>query len=441
MWRKSGMNEKRKKLGALLIEHGYVTSEQVKHALEVQQVKRERLGNILIELGYLDEQRFHEFLSAIEGVASIELARYGIEREIIALLPRELASRLEVVPIGSLKNHLTVAMVCPLDRVAIQELERATRMKVKAVLCSRSAVYRALDKYYRRREEGTEKLIEETRPAYGLEGLPAVAEIIKNIEDLPTLPDVVQAVSSLVNDPSSSAADLAKVISSDVALSARILKLANSPAYGFSRKVVDIKHAIALLGFKETQALAISISVLDYAGEERDFDLKSYWRHSFACATLAKLLAANLRSSEMESAFVAGLLHDVGKVVLASNVFAQRRKASTGGIKTSSLVADEERLGISHSEAGYLLVEHWLLPQALTNAIRYHHSPQQAPAGAHLPGVICLADILCKKPSSEGEPAADENVASVARLIGLSDNGLSQTLAIYRDIATDLSFF
>ncbi|RJP25947.1 MAG: HDOD domain-containing protein [Candidatus Abyssobacteria bacterium SURF_5] len=433
----------KKKIGALLIERGYVTSEQVRRALEVQKSRRDRLGNILIELGYLSEQKFHEFLGAIGGVASIELARYEISRDIIDLLPRDLALRHEVVPIGRMKSLLTVAMVCPLDEVAIAQLEEATDLKVKPVLCSRSAVYRALDRYYQRGKHLDEKPAEDTVDIETAPDLGWAARLVERVQELPTLPDILQTVSAIVNDPNSSASDLAKVISTDAALSAKILRLANSPAYGFSRKVVDIKHAIALLGFQQTQSLAVTVSIFDYMNKGGGFDFKSYWNHSFACATLAKLLAANLRSHEMESAFVAGLLHDIGKAALATEMF--REDHYTGPPRSFPLTSDneEEVMGITHAELGYLLSEFWLLPETLSHAIRYHHMPEQEPKRGKLPGLIFLANIFCKQEQASDQTAGDidQRIISIIDHLGLSQAALSQTMNIYKDIATDISLF
>jgi HD-like signal output (HDOD) protein len=437
------MNAPRKKIGELLVERGYVTPEQVSHALEVQKKDSRRLGNILIELGYLDERKFHEFLSAIGGVASIELARYDIGPEILRLLPQDIALKYEAVPIGRIKNLLTIAMVYPLDHMAIEEIERVTDLRVKAVLCSRSAVYKALETHYRKTKKTEGEPPADTRAPNGHGNLEMAAQLVKRVEDLPTLPDILQAVSAIVNDPKSSASDLAKVISTDAVLSSRILRLANSPAYGLSRRVLDVKHAIALLGFKETQLLAISVSVFDYIFREASFDLKAHWNHSFACATLAKFLAAHVTSKEMESAFVAGLLHDIGKVALSTSVFAHyQRKGPTENSSASALQAEEETYGITHPEIGFLLSEHWLLPPALTHAIRYHHMPGGEPSRGSLASLIFLANIFCKLERSDAEQmCSDQQIVEAMSFLKLTEARLSQTLAMYQDIAADISVF
>ncbi len=141
-------SSEKKKIGELLVENGYVTAPQVQEALSLQKTRRERICSILIDLGYLNEKDFLEFLGTIPGSASIELSACEIEQAIIDLVSAELARRLELVPIGKLGNSLTMAMVCPIDEAGREELENASGLRVRPVLCSRGAVFTALDRYY-----------------------------------------------------------------------------------------------------------------------------------------------------------------------------------------------------------------------------------------------------------------------------------------------------
>lgn len=436
-----------RKIGQLLAEEGYVTTEQVQQAFDIQKTKRERIWNILMDLGYLTETSFLEFLSAIPGIPSIEIMRLEIEKEILELIPGDLAIQLEAVPIGKLGSHLTVAMVCPLDEAGQEELERVTGLKVRPVLCSCSAVHTTLNRYYRKPEE-IEVVGEIENGDSTLEGplkLKRIAKLVEEIEELPTLPEILSVISSIVNDPDSSAEQLARVIATDGALSAKILKFANSPAFGFSRKVSDIKHAIALLGFKETHAIAMSVSFFSYLDGRADFDFKAYWKHSFACAALARAISLNLRSRPTDGAFVSGLLHDVGKVVLAMSMHGKHEKAvdlrETEGM--GSVEAEERLLGITHAEVGHLLSDHWLLPPALANAIRYHHTPELDPGEEDHSAVVFLANILCKfdLSQSEWENAIDDRVLQVFKKLGLSERVLHVTLESVADLADDIQVF
>ncbi len=435
----------KKKIGQLLIEGGYISPGQLKEGLEIQKTKRERICNILMDLGYLSEEDFLEFLSTMPGTASIELSGFEVDQKTLELVRHELARRLELVPLGKLGNLLTVAMVCPLDNAGRKELEETTGLKVRPILCSRSAVLETLDRYYRDLETVNGEEYEEGDLST-LEGplkLKSIARLVAGIEELPTLPDIVAKVSAVINNPDSSAADLAKVVATDASLSANILKLANSPAFGFSRKVSDIQHAIALLGFKETQALVMSVSVYERLSDSADFDFKSYWNHSFACATLSRLISRSLKAPGMENAFVAGLLHDVGKVVLAVKLRQKREKAIS--VKTAEGIAEHEAeekvLGVTHAEIGYLLGEHWLLPPLLTNAIRYHHTPELEPEPKGLGGITFLANRYCKKTPEELTAGTDfdERVRNVLKGIGLSDGTLRVTLEGYAGISSRLS--
>ncbi|MBI5117735.1 HDOD domain-containing protein, partial [Candidatus Poribacteria bacterium] len=390
----------KKKIGELLVENGYIARDQLERGLQVQKKRKDRICNILIDLGYLTEEGFLEFLATMPGMASLELARCEIDRSILDIIPSELARKLEIVPIGRIGKLLTVAMVCPLDDAARGELESVTGLKVKPILCSKKAVFRAIDRYYGKAADKVSESEAKEGPSaleYSLK-LQRVARLVEEIEELPTLPDIVNAISSVVSDPNSSSSDLAKVIASDGALSAKILKLANSAAFGFARKISDIQHAVTLLGFKETQALAMSVSIVDQFIDKTKFDFRIYWNHSFACATLARLVSRNLGTRGTDIAFVAGLLHDVGNVVLAMSMSGKQEKVSSmhSSIGMSQIDAEEKVLGITHAEVGYLLGEHWLLPAELTKAIRYHHMPELEPAPKGPASIIFLANKFCK---------------------------------------------
>lgn len=438
------MEAGKKRIGQLLIEHGYISPRQLEEALRVQQKKNDKICSILMDLGHLSEANFLEFLSSMPGMASIDLSSCEMAPELLETVRHELAHRLELVPIGRIGNVLTVAMVCPLDEKGQEELEEATGLKVRPVLCSRSAVVTTLDRYYGDFAEGEEQPGE----AHTLSGLGealklhSVARLVAEIQELPTLPDIVNRVSQAANDPNSSAADLAEIIETDGSISAKLLKLANSPAFGFSRKISQIQHAIALLGFKETKLLVLSVVVLDYFAGNEEFDFRAYWNHAFACASLARLICRKMKTSEMETAFVAGLLHDVGKVALALKVPGKQKKAamlcSEKGM--TSLQAEEAVLGLTHAETGYLLGEHWFLPSNLTDAIRYHHSIEEDATHTELSAVVFLANIFCKmSPSALREmKGVDEDIRGVLNMLGLTEDIFLETLREYAETASDV---
>lgn len=440
----TNLKGEQKKIGELLIEAGYITAQHVDQALRIQRSTGERICSILIDLGHLSEENFLEFLSQTPGMASVDISSIKIEDEVMNLVPEEVARRLELVPIGQLGSTVTVAMVYPLDEKELQELENIVGMKVRPVLCARSAILDAIESHFEREKKKFRVEGDEGEDLSAFEGplkLTRIARLIQEIKDLPTLPDILNKVSAVINDPNSSAADLAKVVSSDGSLSGKLLRLANSPAYGFSRKISDIQHAIALLGFAETQSLAISVSVFDELSNKADFDYQGHWNHSLACATLARMISTNLKVGGMETAFTAGLLHDVGKVLLAIKMGGKQNKvnvlfsSSTGMTK---LETEQKILGITHAEVGYLLAEHWLLPSVVTEAIRYHHSPEFGAESRVIANIVYLANLYCEAAQFAESIVFDDPIMQSLGIIEVSEEAFRNTLQAYSQIAAEL---
>ncbi|MGD9268877.1 MAG: HDOD domain-containing protein, partial [Desulfobacterales bacterium] len=147
---------------------------------------------------------------------------------------------------------------------------------------------------------------------------PDLDRVIARVEDLPTLPRTVLRITELVNDPKSSARDLARIITDDQVLAARLLKLVNSSFYGFPQRISTITGAIVLLGFDAIRNLLLTTSVFDLFSNRKKLSLirqEQFWDHSLGCAVAAKVIGNHLRYDKVEELFVAGLLHDIGKIV------------------------------------------------------------------------------------------------------------------------------
>ncbi len=228
-----------------------------------------------------------------------------------------------------------------------------------------------------------------------------IQDIIKKIDKLPTLPFVVSSLNDLIKNPNTSAADIHAVIVKDQALSSRILKLVNSAFYGFSERISSISHAIVILGFNTVKNVALTASVLNmFKGEENDgFDQKQFWIHSLAVAATSRMVAGRAKLPSVEDIFVAGLMHDIGKLVLhqfAHDEFVKIRQLVG---EKNMLIRDAENEvleGINHSQVGAWLATRWKLPGGLVQMIGFHHRP--ALAGQLLKPVACihLADILVR---------------------------------------------
>jgi putative nucleotidyltransferase with HDIG domain len=226
-------------------------------------------------------------------------------------------------------------------------------------------------------------------------------KILYKIKDIPTLPQVLVKLTKLVNDPRSAARDLGRVLSVDQSQTARLLKLVNSAFYGFPRKISSITEAIAILGFNAVKNLCLSISIFDIFADTNGttgFDREKFWQHSIGTAVGSKVLAKYIGYPEKEELFVAGLLHDIGKVVLDQYLHDTFRQIIKLANKKDILMleAEEEVLGLSHAQVGQMLAERWKLPYRLVDPIAYHHQPTKSCRFTKEVAVVHLADILCR---------------------------------------------
>jgi putative nucleotidyltransferase with HDIG domain len=230
---------------------------------------------------------------------------------------------------------------------------------------------------------------------------PDPVRIISKIDDLPTLPRTVFKITELVNDPKSSAKELARIITEDQVLTARLLKLVNSSFYGFPQRISAVTAAIVLLGFDAIRNLLLTTSVFDLfaiKSSRKPREQEQFWDHSLGCAVGAKVIGSHLRHDKIEELFVAGLLHDIGKIV-EMMFFPDEFNRVTRLIREKSTLitrAEIDVFGFTHSEMGKLLAERWNLPTKLTHVIAHHHQPSQAGAFTFEATIVHVADIFAR---------------------------------------------
>ncbi len=223
-------------------------------------------------------------------------------------------------------------------------------------------------------------------------------EILLNIKNLPSIPVVILEVTQLLSNPNVSAGELAKVISTDQGLVAKILSIANSPFYGLPRRVSTIEFAIVILGFDHIKNIVIALSMIEAFNNKDDafWNRKNYWQHCIYTATAAKRLADDLGYAKSGEAFTAGLLHDLGISVMHryfKNEFEEIYNLASSN-ELDFMSAEREVLGITHCEAGAFLLEKWNLPRSLIEAIEFHHKPSEADFNKQLSALVHLADYM-----------------------------------------------
>ncbi len=223
------------------------------------------------------------------------------------------------------------------------------------------------------------------------------AEIFRQVDSLPSLPATVSKVLAVTADPESSAEDLVQAILPDQAMCATILKLANSAFFGMPREVATLDKAVTVLGFNEVHNLVLGKAVFNSFKNISDSNRKAidiFWYHSFTCGLCAKILAEEFRCSPSEL-FIAGLIHDIGKLALFTARPDEYLKIlelpETAPILCKPL--EIETLGIDHEQVGYRLLTRWLFPESLLNTVGFHHRPQECNTPLYAL-IIQLSDAL-----------------------------------------------
>ncbi|MBW2340904.1 MAG: HDOD domain-containing protein [Deltaproteobacteria bacterium] len=258
-------------------------------------------------------------------------------------------------------------------------------------------------------------------------------ELIRNDIKLPSLPTIYLQISEAINRPNSSARDIAKVISKDTSLSARLLKIVNSTFYGFPSKIDTLSRAVTIIGTMQLSTLALGMNIIRVFKRipSHLIDMKSFWEHSLACGINARIIAGYKKIQNTERLFVAGLLHDIGRLLLYSNAPLHAKNALLSAKYGNTLLykAEYEIMGFDHSKIGGLLLKKWKLPISLENSVRHHHSPHRSKDPLE-PAIVHLADIMTNALArgSSGERFVPPLSPDAWECIGLSSNILSSTI-------------
>ena len=223
-------------------------------------------------------------------------------------------------------------------------------------------------------------------------------KILASIDDIPPMPEVVFKAQELLSDPESSAQELAAILETDQAIATKVLKMANSVFYGMSGKVSSIKHASLVLGYRNLSEI-ISVAGVQKSLEKKlpgyGLESEDLWRHSLSVALGSKIIASR-KNPELEMvAHTAGLVHDVGKIIL--DPFVMEAKESFDSVllqeQQTYLNAEKEILGFDHAEIAAEVCQKWKITEVISSAIRYHHSPSSS-LEVELAFILHMADYI-----------------------------------------------
>lgn len=245
--------------------------------------------------------------------------------------------------------------------------------------------------------------------------------------NLPTLPHILLKMIKSCSDEDISITELGEIAEKDPSLCTKILRMVNSAHYNLTQKVKKIDQALSLLGIDAVRNIAVSASVsqvFNNMGENSSFNMKLFWWHSLMCAVLADLIAKKTSYPHPDEAFLSGLLHDIGKLVLLANYPDEYQEIINASENGSQLfIEEDERLGITHFETGARLIKHWQLQSFVGDAILYHHEPLQRIVNAlPLVKIIYAANYLC----SVGYGNKGFNPETVKEIIDLQVSDLAE---------------
>lgn len=230
----------------------------------------------------------------------------------------------------------------------------------------------------------------------------AILETVANISTIPTLPIVLDRITSLLKNPQTSAEEIGKAITRDQALASKVLKLVNSAFYGFPGRISTITHAVVILGFSTIKNIVLTASIFEAFKKNQDnnavFDMEQFWLHSIACGAAAQTLAKHIGYQDKEECFIGGLIHDIGKIILCHYLPNEFNDLVQHVHKNNTLIYDSEKalFDTTHQEIGGIIVKNWNLPTNLHCAVCYHHIPLKTLNHYTTIAIVHCADILVR---------------------------------------------
>lgn len=260
-----------------------------------------------------------------------------------------------------------------------------------------------------------------------------IQKVLYGVEDFPTLPTIYTALTSVLENANSTPADASNVISRDQSAAMKILKVANSSMYGFRGRIDSVTQAIFYIGFEEVRNLIIAISILDIFKKtslNENFNPVDLWKHSIATGIISRQLGFYIKARNLENFFIAGIIHDIGKLLFVRNLAEEYNKAIIHAIDKQISIRDSEAelMGITHTVAGELIAEKWKLPSSIKNAIRHHHTGSSDGSPDILTACVHIANTAARMfgLGESGDAIIPEPNVSIWKILNLPQDFFTQ---------------
>ena len=258
----------------------------------------------------------------------------------------------------------------------------------------------------------------------------SILNLVNRTLELPTIPEVLVKLNDVMGNPASSSDDIAKVIARDPSVATNILRIVNSAYYGLQVRVSSVSLAVSIMGFNMTRKVALKAAVFSMFGKKKEkvphFDPLAFWKHSIYSGVAARVIgreSSRYSGPHAEDLYICGLMNDIGKIILLESATKRYLPVLEQAAKSGrhELQVETDLLGFNHADVGSVLAIKWFLPEDLTIAIRYHHSPSKDPFHKSLSSLIHLADHLAwsaGNPSTQG-PLGPQLEPEVYQQVGL----------------------
>jgi putative nucleotidyltransferase with HDIG domain len=228
--------------------------------------------------------------------------------------------------------------------------------------------------------------------------LETARQMVAKIDDLPTIPVVATQVLQLLDNPDVNVDEVADLMLSDQVMTARVMKMVNSPIYRPSQEITSLKRALVYLGIRNIKEIALTSSFISaFENKSGAIDISTFWAHAFGVGMVSKIIAEKIHYNDIEKAYLAGIIHDIGEVVLSyyqpetfSKIMAIIKEQPVRLIDV-----EQEEFKTTHTEVGYCIAEKWNFPEAYREVVLYHHTPREATSDPVLCAIVNLADLFC----------------------------------------------